>query len=169
MNVNYRRLKLSSNDDLGKGLNYRDKAGLRLVTIFKSIAGVLYEDTLSNPWKMFFYCGPVPGGGWTVGLLTCMFYLSGVSMTGRHHRKNFFNACAAPVNYKLYTDFMSASGKGIKTHFQPLRKHMKAQAVAYGLNRLEGQVRKMPEGWVKSRIEPRLRKKIFKGELVLAS
>ena len=165
-----KRFELLSNKDLDNQISFRDKANLRLITVFKSVANILYKDTLKNPWKMFFYCGPVPGGGWTIGALTCAFYATGITESGRQHCKNFVNSLADPINYKLYSNFMQASDDGkVSVLFKPLKRHLKDQAKAHCYNNIEVQVRKMCDGRFKSRIEKRLRKRISKGELVLVA
>jgi hypothetical protein len=161
----YDRLKLVDNDFIADRLSKRNKTKLKLIQIFKSVACILYKDLMANPWKLMFYSGPIPGGGTICGTLTALFYMTGITHTGRKYRADFMNACQNPVNYKLYTDFMDVGLDGIDLKTPQLIKFMRKQGVAHLYNTLDQKLSTMREGCVKKFIRSKVRKFISKGEL----
>ncbi len=159
------RLKLADNGFIASRLSKRNKVKLRLIQIFKSVACVLYKDLMANPWKLMFYSGPIPGGGTTCATLTALFYMTGITQTGRTYRADFMNACRNPVNYKLYTDFMDMNPDGIHLRTSQLIKFMRKQGMAHLYNTMDQKLSTMSETCVKKFIRAKVRKFISKGEL----
>jgi len=161
------RLKLANNDFIRDRLLRSDKAKLKLVQIFKSVATILYKDLMSNPWKLIFYMGPIPGGATTCGTLTALFHMCGITAKGREYRNDFLHACKNPINYKLYIDFMGMDKNHINVDTSRLVSFLKDQGKAHVLNNIYTKTADMKDGCLKNIVRRKIRKYVSKGELTV--
>jgi len=145
-------------------LSHKGKKQLRVVHIFKNAAQVIYKDVQNNKFKLL--C--LTSFPTTTMVATLAFIALGVTAQSRDYRKQLIQSVKEPVPYKLYTDFLSANFEGYyDIDTKKLRNHMIAQGRCHLIQDVFTNVACFPNGWIKTKIQKNLKKRMTKGELTL--
>jgi len=153
-----------------RNLTPSSKRKLRLVKIFETAALVIFKDLKNNPWKLFFHSGPIPFGGFTMTAITSATILAGLTQNTRKLRTQLIQSKNAPIQYRLYNDFMDATYDGqVDFSMRAFFKHNVTQGKCKMMHSLYKMMNKRPEGFLKSMTQNRLKKYITKGALIFSN
>ena len=156
----------AANDYFDKTLTNGAKRQLRLLHVFKAAADIVKTDLRRNRLKLIcFSTFPT-----TTAVASLAFIASGLTATSRQYRRQLSESFKEPVNYKLYSDFMSARFEGnYDLDTKKLYRHMLAQRRALMMQNLYVMTQRYPTGVAGAWFGRQLRKRMVKGELALVS